>query len=66
MIARIRKIKEAIAEIRKQDPESAITEHYLRWLCTTGQIPILRSGKDYLINMDILEQFLESKTGFQK
>lgn len=66
MIPRIRKIKEAMAEIQKQDPESAITEHYLRQLCKTGQIPTSRSGTDYLINLDTLEQFLESQTSFQK
>ena len=41
---RIRTIKNAYREIREQDPNTCITEWFLRQLITGGAIPSIRAG----------------------
>lgn len=57
-LPRMRTIKEAAMECRETDPRTAITEKYIRRLVLTGQIPYVKSGTKYLLNMDKLESFL--------
>ena len=49
---RIRTIRQAAAEIRKTDPETAVTEYAIRQLVKSGQIPAVMSGNKALLNMD--------------
>ena len=56
---RIRTIQGIMEEIYKDDPHSAITEHYIRQLCINGEIPYRRSGSKYLIDYDNLKHFFE-------
>lgn len=56
-MARMRTIKEAMAEIRAHDPETAITENFLKGLCRQG-IASVMVGRKYLINLDLLESYL--------
>ena len=55
---RIRTINEAFDYIKKVDPESSLTKNALRKLVITGKIPSTKSGCKYLINLDILENYL--------
>lgn len=55
---RMRGIKEAIAEIKAADPESAFTEHALRVMIWRGEIPSVRCGQKYLVNMAVLSDYL--------
>ena len=59
MLPRMRTIKEAVAEFRSADPATAITEAYLRRLVISGQVPHVKAGNKYLLNMDVLSQYLE-------
>lgn len=61
-MVRMRTIEQAIAEIKKADPNTCISKHYIRSLVNTGQIPTLRAGTKALINMDVLESYLEETT----
>ncbi len=61
MLPKMRTIKEAVAEFRSADPATAITETYLRRLVVTGQVPHVKAGNKYLINMDVLSHFLEGQ-----
>lgn len=61
-LPRMRGINEAIAEIRAEDKNSAITPHYLRKLVKSNAIPVVRAGSKYLINMDALENYLQNPT----
>lgn len=56
----MRGIKQAITELKQNDPETALTEKALRRLVLTGAIPSVKIGKKYLINMDILNNYLFS------
>lgn len=54
----IRGISQAVSEIRAKDKESCITEHYIRSLCLQNKIKFNRAGNRYLINMQVLEDYL--------
>ena len=56
---RIRTIQQAAAEIKSKDENTAITEFYIRRLVNTGEVSSHKSGGKFLINMDILERYLE-------
>lgn len=55
---RMRGIKEAIEEIRESDPDTALTQTFLRRLVLRHEIPSVKNGRKYLINMDILNEYL--------
>ncbi len=62
-LPRIRGIKEAITELKEYDPLTALTEKGLRRLVITDEIPSIRIGTKYLINMDVLIDYLYDGTG---
>lgn len=49
-------IKEAAAMVE------GLTEYRVRQMCLNKQIPCIMAGKKYLINKDILLDFLRGKT----
>lgn len=55
---RMRTIKETIAELKQIDPQTAITEYYLRDLVNSGQIVFVKAGNKTLINFDKFLEFL--------
>ncbi len=55
---RMRGIRQAIEELKQLDPDTALTEKALRRLVLTDAIPYVRIGAKYLINMDILSDYL--------
>ena len=54
----MRGIKQAIEEIKQADPYTALTEPALRRLIISKEVPSVRVGTKYLINMDILNNYL--------
>ena len=62
----MRTITGAIEYLREKDPQTDITEHFLRVEIRAGRLPgVRRAGKKYLLNMEALEYFLageESET----
>ncbi len=59
---RMRGIKEAMEEIKAADPKTALTEYALRRLVLSGGLPSVRLGIKYLVNMDVLTEYLYSGT----
>jgi len=59
---RMRTISDAAAWLRQADPETAFTPTALRRLVTTGQLPSVRIGTKYLINLDTVEGYLRGNT----
>ena len=45
MIPRMRTPAEAIREIKREDPESGITEHFIRKLARDGKIASVMAGR---------------------
>lgn len=60
---RMRFARQAIEELRKEDPHTQVTEHYLRHLIKTGAVPSVKVGNNRrLINYDLLLEYLTSPT----
>ena len=55
---RMRTIDQAAAWLRESDPDCAFTKTALRRLVVTGQLPSVRIGQKYLIDLDMLTGFL--------
>jgi len=60
MLARMRTISEAIKEIRETDPQTALTQTALRRMVKIGEIPSVRAGCKYLVNLDTLFEYLSN------
>ena len=54
----MRSIKQAVAEIKSTDPNTALTYNALRQLVLTGVIPHVKAGAKYLVNLNTLYQYL--------
>lgn len=59
---RMRGIRQAIEELRAADTDTALTEHALRRLILSGELPSVRCGTKYLVNMDVLTEYLYNGT----
>ena len=57
-MAKYRTIQQAFECIKALDAETAITYHALRQLVVSGQMPSMRVGKKYLIDLDGLASLL--------
>lgn len=55
---RMRTIPQAYAELKAADPDTCFTEYALRQLVLSGQIPTVRAGRKFLINLDLLFEYL--------
>lgn len=55
---RMRTIDQAHAWLTETDPGTAITKTGLRRLVTSGQLPSVRVGSKYLIELGQLEEFM--------
>lgn len=57
-MARIRTIKQAVQTIKESDPETGISEWWLRQLVKSGKLKYHKAGNKYLIDIDLLGEFL--------
>ncbi len=57
---RMRTIKEAHQELKQLDPNTAVTEYYIKQLVLSGQIPFVMAGRKRLLNFDALLSYLEN------
>ena len=57
---RMRTIQGAYDAILEADSESAITPYAIRRLILNNEIPYLRAGNKYLVDLDTLEEYLKS------
>ena len=58
MTPRMRTIQEAAAELKRIDPDTAITPYFIRCMVLDGTIPHVRAGNKRLINLDTLLEYL--------
>ena len=56
---RFRTLTETYNYIKEMDEGTAITPNALRRMVVSGQIPCTKIGKKYLIDLDILFEFLK-------
>ena len=60
-MSKMRLIREAAAEIKERDPDTAITFYSLRRLVKSGTIPSVTVGNRILVNMEVLERYLNNE-----
>ena len=60
---RLRDMKHAAAEIKRQDPETAITYDLIRRSVITGTLPYRQVGRKKLVDIDTLEEQLFCQAG---
>lgn len=58
----MRTIDEAAAFLRQADPNTAVTKTALRRLIRSGEIPSVRVGAKYLVDLGALDDFFGGKT----
>ena len=58
---RMRTAPGALEIIKEQDPDTAVTLHYLRRLIKTGAIPCIPVGRKKLVNVDQLIEYLKGE-----
>ena len=58
---RMRTATGALEIITQQDPDTAVTLHYIRQLISSGKVPFVPVGRKKLINVDELLAYLERK-----
>lgn len=59
-MARIRTIPKAVEELKEKDPGTCVNVWNLRHWVKTGAIPSITKGRQWLIDMNALEAFLEN------
>lgn len=57
-LARMRMLDECYAEIKKLDPDTAISKNHIRQLALSGKIPVVMAGRKRLINLDGLIEYI--------
>ena len=57
-MSRMRTLAEAYKEIKEKDENTAMTPYFLRQLVLQGEVPSVKAGRKYLINMDVLDAYL--------
>lgn len=55
---RMRTIEQTVDYIRSHDPETALTPTAIRRKVISGEVPSVKAGRKYLIDLDRLEEFL--------
>ena len=64
-MTRMRTIAEAIQEVKKADPQTAFTQTALRRMIKIGELPSFKAGTKYLVNLDILFDYLNNPLSMQ-
>lgn len=57
----IRTINGAVKELRKEDPDTPINADMLRRWIASGKLKHTRSGNRYLIDLEVLKEFLRGE-----
>ena len=65
MLPRMRTITETIKLLREQDPDTCLTETALRRMVISGELPSVRVGKKYLLDIDRVGDHLRGTTANQ-
>lgn len=60
-MARLRTIDGCYAALHEIDLDCAVSKRYIRQLVVTGQIPSRKSGRKYLVDLDVLLRYLSGE-----
>lgn len=57
---RMRTISQTMKYLKEKDPGTGITEWWLRSMLRSGKLRHHKAGNKYLVNLDYLEEYLDS------
>ena len=60
-IPRMRTIQQCAAYFKEQDPGTSVGEWCIRQMVNQGEIPVVRSGRKILVNLDTLIEYLSGE-----
>lgn len=60
-LARMRTVKQCFEFFHKEDPETSISEYYLRTLIKQKKVPVFKTGVKFLVNLDVLINYLSNE-----
>lgn len=58
MAIRMRYPEQALEELRREDPATPVTLHFIRALAASGKIPVTMIGRRRLLNYDAMLEYL--------
>ena len=61
-MVRMRFPAQALEELKKEDPNTPVTLHFIRSLARKGAIPFVQIGRRRLLNYDALVEYLANPT----
>lgn len=56
---RLRTLNETLKYVKELDPQTALTANALRRMVVSGQMPHIKAGKKYLVDLDLLFEYLK-------
>lgn len=59
-LPRLRRINDALKEIKEFDKDSCLTHYMIQQLMIEGKISMLKYGNAYVVNLDELYQFFNT------
>lgn len=59
-VSRMKTIKQCFEEIKKLDPETAVTQWFIRSLCKDNKVKHFMTGCKILVNFDDLLRYLNN------
>ena len=60
-IPRMRTIQQCAAYFKERDPGTSVGEWCIRQMVNQGEIPVVRSGRKILVNLDTLIEYLSGE-----
>lgn len=63
-MSRLRTIKAALADIKENDKNSCLSLNAIRCMVVSGEIPSIKIGAKYLLDIDFLEDYISKKLLF--
>lgn len=60
MVPRMRTIKALVKYYKMIDPETCITEHWVRQLIKRNEIPYIKQGNRFILQLDSFDEFLQT------
>lgn len=60
-IPRMRTIQQCAAYFKEQDPGTSVGEWCIRQMVNRGEIPVVRSGRKILVNLDMLIEYFSGE-----
>lgn len=55
---RMRTAEKVLEEIKREDPDTEVTLHYIRRLIKSGAVPVVSCGRKKLVNVDAIQALL--------